>query len=297
MAAIVGVAALVGWVTGRHADAHWVPIKVYVGAVPPQARAPAPPSPADTRPVLRRAVAAADIGVAEVCGFGTVQVPPDDPDPVQRIPLSLRQSALDSADALMLASDDAQVRAAALWMGARIRGRQVRDRIEQMARLAVASQDPYVYAMALEACQGLGAGDVGSCQLLSRAQWVRVDPDNAVPWQALAAEARAHDEWQAEDVALQIAARAPHSDLHVGWLPRLVEKALGSQAAPLQRTLALSASWSAEAVWAASHGQRADAEPLQGYDLSCDSVNRMQGHMSRPQRVPALGVNPGTEKR
>ena len=200
-------------------------------------------------------------GETEVCGFGLVQVPPDDPDPVQRIPHALRQSALDAMDAAMLASDDTQVRAAALWMGARIRGREVRARVEQMARLAVASQDPYVYAMALEACHGLRPAEGSSCALLSRAQWVRLDPDNAVPWQALAAEARERDEPQAESAALQLAARALRSDVHAGWLPRLVDKALGAQAAPLQRTLALSASWSAEAVWAASHGQPARCSP------------------------------------
>jgi hypothetical protein len=217
--------------------------------------------------------------VAEVCGFGWVQVPPDDPDPMQRIPSSLRQSALEAMDAAMLASEDSQVRAAALWMGARIRGREVRARVEQMARLAVASQDPYVYAMALEACQGLRLEETSSCELLSRAQWVRLDPDNAVPWQALAAEAREQGEPQAESLALQLAARALRSDVHAGWLPRLVDKALGAQAAPLQRTLALSAGWSAEAVWAASHGQPAHAYG-QGYDLSCDSVDRMQRRMS-----------------
>lgn len=293
------LAGLIGWGVGRYVDVERAPAKPSNAFVPHTAPHTALLAPQPHQPPARRAPAV-DTSMVEVCGFGTVQIPPDDPDPVQRIPFVLRQSAIDTADALMLASDDAQVRAAALWMGARIRGREVRERVEQMARLAAASQDPYVYAMALEACQGLGAIDRGSCQLLSRAQWVRLDPDNAVPWQALAAEAREHDEPQAEDAALQLAARARHSDMHAGWLPRLVDKALlGAQAAPLQRTLALSASWSAEAVWAASHGQRLDSsnEPsAQGFDLSCDSVNRMQRRISRPQGALALNTSPG-EKR
>ncbi|HET7793481.1 MAG TPA: hypothetical protein VFL64_08855 [Rhizobacter sp.] len=240
---------------------------------PPTSEVPTPlPTPAAPK-------AALPLGTIEVCGFGPVQVPPDDPDPLQRIPPALRQSALDAMDATMLASDDPRVRAAALWMGARIRGHEVRARIEQMARLAVASQDPYVYAMALEACQGLRPAEDSHCALLSRAQWVRLDPDNAVPWQALAAEAREHDERLAESLALQLAERAARNDVHAGWLPRLVDQALGAQAAPLQRTLALSASWSAEAVWAASHGQAARADG-QGYDLSCENVNRMQRRAS-----------------
>jgi hypothetical protein len=220
------------------------------------------------------------LGVAEVCGYGEVQLPPDDPDPVQRIPLDVRRAALEAMDALMLASDDDQVRAAALWMGARLRGREVESRIEQVARLAAASTDPFVYAIALEACAGRRGGEGGSCSLLSNAQWVRLDPDNAVPWQALAAEARERDEPQAEDEALQLAARAPRLEVHVGRLPQLVDKAVGRDAAPLLRTLALSAGWSAEAVWSASHGVTA---PAQGFDLSCDGMQRRLLALNAPR--------------
>ena len=109
---------------------------------------------------------------------------------------------------------------------------------------------------------------------------MRLDPDNAVPWRALAAEARERDEPLAEHAALQFADRAPRSDVHTGRLPLLVDKAMGAQAAPLQRTLALSAGWSAEAVWAASHGQPdagiVGGPTQQGADLSCDNVERIQ---------------------
>ncbi|HEY0819118.1 MAG TPA: hypothetical protein VGD46_10090, partial [Rhizobacter sp.] len=66
------------------------------------------------RPAVKRPAPLRRVGVAEVCGFGEVQLPPDDPDPVQRIPAELRRTALDAMDRLMLASDDEQVRAAAL---------------------------------------------------------------------------------------------------------------------------------------------------------------------------------------
>ena len=292
LAAGLAVLALaVGWSLGRHSEAsrHASAASTHPDWVPPP-RLARPLLQTETRvmvPVPRRNTQRA-IGLMEVCGFGVVQVPPDDPDPVQRIPRALRQSALDTMDALMLASDDTQVRAAALWMGARLRGRDVRGRIEQVARLAASSQDPFVYAIAMEACKGRNAGDGGSCQLLSPAQWVRLDPDNAVPWRALAAEARERDEPLAEHAALQFADRAPRSDVHAGRLPLLVDKAMGAQAAPLQRTLALNAGWSAEAVWAASHGQSATdtvgGPAQQGADLSCDNVDRMQrrlAHLSR----------------
>lgn len=242
------------------------------------ATATAPTLPYTRPPVLRTptprpAVPRRPLGVAEVCGYGEVQLPPDDPDPVQRIPPDVRRAALEAMDALMLASDDDQVRAAALWMGARLRGREVKSRIEQIARLAAASRDPFVYAIALEACRGRQGPEGGSCNLLSTAQWVRLDPDNAVPWQALAAEARARDEPQAEDEALQLASLAARSDVHTGRLPRLVDKALGPQVTALQRTLALSAGLSAEAVWSASHGV-AVVHTAQGFDLSCEGMQR-----------------------
>lgn len=290
-AGVAMLALAAGWTAGRHVEAsRQVEATPPREAVLPPLRLARPVLQTDTRvmvPVPRRTKPAA-IGAVEVCGFGTVQVPPDDPDPVQRIPRALRQSALETMDALMLASDDTQVRAAALWMGARLRGRDVRGRIEQVARLAAGSPDPFVYAIAMEACKGRSAGDGGSCQLLSPAQWVRLDPDNAVPWRALAAEARERDEPLAEHAALQFADRAPRSDVHAGRLPLLVDKAMGAQAAPLQRTLALSAGWSAEAVWAASHGQSAagivGGPAQQGADLSCDGVERMQRQLAHVSR-------------
>ncbi|MBC7995326.1 MAG: hypothetical protein H7Z15_19010 [Rhizobacter sp.] len=294
LAAGVAVLALaVGWRLGwLHAEAsrplQAAPTPQALLSPAPQLVRPLPPT--DTRLMVMapRRPAPRATGLVEVCGFGVVQVPPDDPDPVQRIPRALRQSALDTMDALMLASDDPQVRAAALWMGARLRGRDVRGRIEQVARLAASSQDPFVYAMAMEACKGRSASDSGSCRLLSTAQWVRLDPDNAVPWRALAAEARDRDEPLAELSALQFADRAARSDVHAGRLPLLVEKAMGPQGASLQRTLALSAGWSAEAVWAASHGQPAvdivGELAQQGADLSCDNVDRMQRRWIRVTR-------------
>jgi hypothetical protein len=92
--------------------------------------------------------------------------------------------------------------------------------------------------------------------LLSRAQWARLDPDNALPWLELAAESP-HD-GEAEADAMHRAASAQRSDAHAGLLPSLVERALGG-ATPLQRTLALSASWSAQAAWAPARSGQAYA--------------------------------------
>ncbi len=249
----------------------------------------------------------ASIGVAstakdgsevEICGFGTVTLRPDDPYPFQSIPVALRESALAAVEALMLASDDIQVRAAAHWIGIRRGKRDARIRIEQIARLAIGSQDPVVYALAIEACKGWTSADYGSCHLISRAQWAHLDPDNAVPWLEVAAQARQNNEPDAEEVATRMANYARHTDTREGLLPTLVDRAMGTRVTPLQRTLALSESWSAQAVWAASHAPhmnvgatKAAGPPAIGLDLSCNSVDQMQDWMRQryagaPSQVP-----------
>jgi len=201
---------------------------------------------------------ALDRSEVEVCGFGRVSLPADDPSALQRVPPALRRAALEQADAMMLASDDAQVRAAALLLGARAGGADAHARIESVARLAIASQDATVYAIALQACKAQSA-DGSACQLLSRAQWARLDPDNALPWLELAAEAQAQQQAsELEADAMRHAALAQRSDVHMGLLPQLVERALGA-ASPLQRTLALAESWSAQAAWTSAHSTQAYA--------------------------------------
>ncbi len=230
--------------------------------------------------------AAKDRTEVEICGFGTVELRPDDPNPVQGIPPAQRESALAAVEALMLASDDIQVRAAALWIGIRRGQRDARTRIEQVARMAVGSQDPVVYALAIEACKGWTSADNGTCHLISRSQWAHLDPDNAVPWLEIAAQARQNNDTGAAEAATRMAAHARHTDTREGLLPTLVDRALATGATPLQRTLALNESWSAQAVWAASHapylnvGQAQLAgPPAIGLDLSCNSVDRMQDWM------------------
>lgn len=237
-----------------------------------------------------------DRSEVEICGFGTVTLRPDDPYPFQAIPLAVRESALATVEALMLASDDIQVRAAALWIGIRRGKRDARTRIEQVARLAIGSRDPVVYALAIEACKGWTADDYGSCHLISHAQWAHLDPDNAVPWLEVAAQARHNNDAEGEEMATRMATYARHTDTREGLLPTLVDRAMGTRVTPLQRTLALSESWSAQAVWAASHAlyRKAGAvtpsgPPSIGLDLSCHSVNRMQDWMHQRHTLETDG--------
>ena len=206
----------------------------------------------------------------------------------------LREAALGPIDALMLASDDVQLRAAALLIGARERRGDDRTRIDRLARLAAGSQDAIVYAIALEGCKGWSADDAGACGLLSRAQWTRLDSDNALPWLGLAAEAQQRHDFDAEAEAMQRAASARRIDAHAGVLPALVDRALGNQAPPLQRMLALSAGWSAQAGWVPSHANQAqvycgaDAVADRERRPSCEALAETLA--SRSTSVSDLGV-------
>ena len=199
------------------------------------------------------------IAPAQVCGFGSVDLAADDPYSLQRLPAPLRNGALDGAEASMRASNDEKVRAAALMIGARSGMGAAGLRTEQLARLAVASQSPEVYAMALEACKPSTVVAAGNCSLLSRAQWVRLDPDNAHPWLELAAEARSRQNAEAEGDAMQHAARARRIDTRKTLLSNLVDKALGPNVPLLGRTLALAAAWSAQTAWEPSHSAQVAA--------------------------------------
>lgn len=195
---------------------------------------------------------------AEICGYGDVAVAADDPDSLQGLPPGLRDAALDRAEGLMLASPDVQVRAAALLIGSRTRG-AARARIDQLVRLATVSMDAAVYRIALEACQGSTGDATSACALLSLAQWARLEPDNVQPWLALAAEAQQRQDGDAQAQALRRAAFARRSETYAGLLPTLVDRALGTGAPSLGRTLAVSASWGVQAAWVDSHSEQAYA--------------------------------------
>jgi len=195
--------------------------------------------------------AALDVVVPRDAPICSAKVPELSSDP------ALREIALETIDGQMLDSGDVQLRAAALLIAARTRRVDERARIERLARLAAGSQDPIVYAIALEGCKGESVADAGACELLGRSQWARLDGDNALPWLELAAEARQQQAFDAEAEAMQRAALARHLDGHASLLPLLVDRALGDRAAPRQRRLALSAAWSAQAGWDLSHANQA----------------------------------------
>lgn len=62
---------------------------------------------------------------------------------------------------------------------------------DQLARLAAGTRDPEVYAWAYGLCSKYGRDDADShCRMLSAEQWARLDPDNGMPWLAVADAAK-----------------------------------------------------------------------------------------------------------
>ncbi len=53
--------------------------------------------------------------------------------------------------------------------------------LDRIARSAISSTDPRVYALAFQACRAVGA-HADTCRMLSAEQWARLDPGNALPW-------------------------------------------------------------------------------------------------------------------
>lgn len=77
---------------------------------------------------------------------------------------------------------------------------------DALAKLAQGSVDPVVYGWAVQACNVRVPDAAGFCQLISAAQWARLDPTNAVPWVAAAESAQSqHDGAALEDAIFRIA--------------------------------------------------------------------------------------------
>jgi hypothetical protein len=233
------------------------------GAPPPRAAAlkavPRPPVGATASPFGPPAPAAAGRPVAapatpwlagdvDVCGYGAVTPAANDALGLNSFPDETSRSALAAAHDQLLSSGDEAVRAAGLLIA---------GQIDRLAWSAAGSADPVAYAIALEGCLNATAG-APACALLSRAQWTRLDPDNALSWLELAAGAREQGDARTEAQAMWRAAQAGRVDDTAGKLSSLVDEGLGRQMPGLPRTLALARSWQAQSAWHSTAALQAD---------------------------------------
>lgn len=98
---------------------------------------------------------------------------------------------------------------------------------DALASMALTTRSPRVYALAMNACQS--HRKEGVCLQLSPEQWARLDPDNAVPWLYVAADAGDRREAPTAAEAFFRVSRAARSDTHWGALTGLVLAKLPSE--------------------------------------------------------------------
>lgn len=210
---------------------------------------------------LEAAAASAPLapGETEICGLGRVKADdagqPKDMAPIRLVAERARERLL---PALANSTDEA-ARAAGLLLQSAGRARPADEacdsadcaqrnapvnnpgtslRTDLLARGALASmalntRSPQVYAFAMAACQGQRRE--GVCLQLSPEQWARLDPDNAVPWLHVAADARERRDASATAEALFRVSRAARADAHWGGLTGLVLARLPAELPPLDK--------------------------------------------------------------
>jgi hypothetical protein len=114
------------------------------------------------------------------------------------------------------------------------------DSRRALVRLATSSSDADAYALAMYSCRP-AAGQFSSddCALLSAAQWARIEPDNAVPWLYLAADAAQRRDRSGLEAALNRASKSRYSDPHWDAISRLLASDATGAPPPVQVQLAI----------------------------------------------------------
>jgi hypothetical protein len=106
---------------------------------------------------------------------------------------------------------------------------------DELTRLALGSQDPQVYALALQSCRF--RGDSTSCALLSADRWAELEPENGAPWLLVANAAHWRRDGVSRDLAVYRASNAKYFDAHFPNFPALLQSPDIQKQAPQTRSL------------------------------------------------------------
>ena len=200
----------------------------------PQRAAIAPRSNPGQSPAAGRAGA----DLVEICGHGRVELDVDDPQGYKYVG-ALSRPATARWLAALTASDDARARAAGLMLSPLvgiIDAPAIPDARNALARSALGSSDPAVYALALSFCR-LGSPDLsnGPCVQLSPREWSELDPTNGVPWLLLAAAAHTAKDAVAEADAFRHVATAQQFETYTNSLLAFAQPSMPDDATPAER--------------------------------------------------------------
>lgn len=172
--------------------------------------------------------------LVEVCGLGHVPRQPSG-EVYPPAVTAAANAAFEKAAAELAASSIPLQRAVGLYVQATIEDRRValseaaRAATAELARVAVSSRDPAVYALAFYRCNKAGAATTAdaSCSLISAGNWAQLEPDNAIAWLYQASAVRGDE--RARDEAIFRASRAQASRLHWNSVGALTESRVMKQ--------------------------------------------------------------------
>jgi hypothetical protein len=150
----------------------------------------------------------------------------------------------------LLDSDDIRARAAGLMLQGKVAGDPLASQVmteearDSLVQLALGTDDPAVYAVAVYACHTYGTPvTAGACPQLSLRAWAHMDVNNAVPWLLLAQQARVRGDDAAAADAFAQAAKAQKVDSYNFSLFAFADPEQPSGTTPLERwTFALQVS-------------------------------------------------------
>jgi hypothetical protein len=178
---------------------------------------------------------------AEPCGIGGVETSAQAASGAVQVPRHLIEAARRRLRSEMQASPDTAVRAAGLLFEA-MTARASDPAVDRLALLAAHSSEPAAYALAMAGCGGVlprPQRGSGWCRLLSAEQWARLDPDNALPWLAVAGAAHERGDATVEADAMHHASVAHLADDRTSLLPRLVADLMPGDVPSALRTQAI----------------------------------------------------------
>lgn len=256
-----------------------------------------PPAFKDSRPDLSRSPE-----FVEVCGIGRVRLQPsgdiDLPDKLAASDRWFRQAAAglaasgndyDRAVGLYAQSIQAALQAMkgyasarpgcerdeqcmSEWMAA---GQQASAAAtDQLARHAVASRSPAVYALAFYGCRRAADSPPasGACAQISSAQWAQIDPDNAAPWLYEAGLAARRKDAKAVDEALLRASKARAMRVHNEAPLRFMDPGILPNDDPVAMGMAY---YQLAGIWAAFPAPDAVAAQYCGPNATMDGPRRL----------------------
>jgi hypothetical protein len=239
--AIALLALLILFLTARRAPpkqiTEAIPARNFVVSRVPRAYAPLPT-------VARHAEAHAPKAalVDELCGVKGSNLRRVAGETIGQHVMRVTRAAISGWTSALVASADPRREAIGLALenahpGAPGRGPNDNSVTDNLVLLAVESSDPVIYALALSQCRDLEEAS-GSCQALSWEHWADIDPDNAVPWLGIAAEASSSGDQQSVDHALAKAAMASRFDEYASTINQIALSALPRDITPLDKAVA-----------------------------------------------------------